>query len=142
MIQNRQPPTRTGRFQTAIVIVLFWMSPYVYVPILPVHVSARSFSSGAIGVVLASYGLAQFLLRIPTGLASDRMGQRKWFVVLGLVASLVSATGLAIAPEAFFLGFSRFVGGMAASSWVVLTVLFSGFSGLKKRCGQPAWRHS
>ncbi|HET7769654.1 MAG TPA: MFS transporter, partial [Chloroflexota bacterium] len=64
---------------------LFWVSLYFYVPILPVYAQGMGASLSIVGVMLSAYGVMQLLLRIPTGLASDALGSRKPFVVLGVV---------------------------------------------------------
>jgi DHA1 family multidrug resistance protein-like MFS transporter len=77
---------------------------------------ARSFGVGhsAIGLAVAVYGLARFLVAVPTGQIADRLGRRTALALGGLV----TATGnllCAVAPDyATFLG-ARFVSGAGAA---------------------------
>ena len=77
---------------------------------------ARSFGVGhfAIGLSVAVYGLARFLVAVPSGQIADRLGRRTALALGGLV----TATGnllCALAPDyATFLG-ARFVSGAGAA---------------------------
>jgi len=77
---------------------------------------AHSFGVGhfAIGLSVAVYGLARFLVAVPTGQIADRLGRRTALALGGLV----TATGnllCALAPDyATFLG-ARFVSGAGAA---------------------------
>jgi len=99
----------------AIMVTLFWMSLYAYQPFLSPH----SYSLGAdtvfVGTILSSYGFTQMLLRVPIGLASDRIGKRKPFVSMGFADS----------PAALLI--FRGLSGAAAGAWVSFTVLFSSY---------------
>ena len=54
---------------------LFWVSLYLYVPILPNHAKAIGASSTMIGYIIASYAIGQMFLRIPLGYAVDKWGK-------------------------------------------------------------------
>jgi MFS family permease len=108
-------------------VLLFWASLYMYVPILPIHARRLGADDAMIGVIVGSYGLAQLILRIPLGAISDRLGKRKPFVLAGFVASAASALALALARTPAQLFFARLLGGIAACSWVTITVLFAAF---------------
>ncbi|MBI4219298.1 MAG: MFS transporter, partial [Chloroflexi bacterium] len=58
---------------------LFWFSLYLYVPILPLHARTLGASLTMVGAVVASYAIAQVLLRIPIGVGADLIGRRKPF---------------------------------------------------------------
>lgn len=105
----------------------YWASLYVYVPILPIYAKQMGASLTMVGLVVGAYGATQFLLRIPLGVGSDRLGKRKPFVVAGLLASALGALGLALAPDPWLLFLARALTGVAASSWVAFTVLFSSY---------------
>ena len=107
-------------------VLLYWASLYVYVPILPVYARALGGSLTLVGLIVGSYGLAQLLLRVPLGLASDRLGRRQPFAVAGLVAALLSGLGLAVAPSAEWLLVGRTLAGVSAATWVTTSVLFAG----------------
>lgn len=108
-------------------ISLFWASLYLYVPVLSVHAHNLGASDTLVGLVVGSYGLTQLVLRIPLGFASDRMGARKVFVVSGFICSAVSGLLLALARDPVQMLVGRALSGVAASSWVASTVMFSAF---------------
>ncbi len=109
----------------AFAIFLFWASLYVYTPILPTYTQSLGASPAQVGMVLGSYGLTQLLFRVPLGLLADRLGHKKLLALLGAFLVAVSGLGLGLSrtPTALFL--SRAIGGGAAATWVVISVLYS-----------------
>ena len=105
----------------------FWLSLYIYVPILSPYVKHLSGSFALVGTVVGSYGLAQLLFRFPIGIWSDNKGKRKSFVLSGFALSFISCVGLALSPSAWFLILFRWVSGIAASMWVVFSVFYSSY---------------
>ena len=106
---------------------LFWVSLYFYVPILPVYAQGMGASLSIVGVMLSAYGVMQLLLRIPTGLASDALGSRKPFVVLGVVLTVLGALVFIWAPSPSFLVVARAITGLAACGWVAITVMYAAY---------------
>jgi MFS family permease len=107
--------------------VLFWASLYTYVPILPAYVERLSGSLGVVAWIVGAYGLTQLVFRIPLGMWSDRVGARKPFVLVGLLAAMVSGVGMAIARAPILLFVLRALAGTAAATWGLLTVLFASY---------------
>jgi MFS family permease len=107
------------------VALFFWASLYAYVPTLPNY--ARTFTDdlALIGLIIAMYGLWQAVVRLPLGITADWAGRRKPFIALGLALSAGGALimGSAHTPAALLAG--RSVTGLAAATWVPLTVVFS-----------------
>jgi len=120
-------------FETS--IILFWAGQHVYVPFLSVYARAQGASLSLVGVVVAGYGLVQALLRLPLGIASDRIRRRKPFVLLGYASVLISCLGLAWSPRPGWLLVFRAVAGVGASTWAMITALFA-----SRRAGQDAQR--
>lgn len=108
-------------------VVLFWAALYVYVPTLPLHAQSLGASATMIGLIVGSYGFTQLILRIPLGILSDRLGQRKAFVLLGFVTTSISSVILALAANPTFMLLGRSLAGVAACAWVPCTVLFCNF---------------
>ncbi len=96
-------------------------------PILPVYAQGMGAPLWLVGVMLSAYGVMQLLLRIPTGLASDALGRRKPFVVVGVLLTAVGALGFIWAPSPWFLVAARAITGVAACGWVAITVMYSGY---------------
>jgi MFS family permease len=107
--------------------VLFWASLYTYVPILPAYIEQLSGSLEVVAWILGAYGLTQLVLRMPLGVWSDRIGARKPFVLVGLIASMVSGVGMAVATAPILLFAFRALAGAAAATWGLLTVLFASY---------------
>ena len=119
-------PRSPGRLSLMLVsgiIFLFWVSLYVYVPVLPVYATqVRGASLQVAGLIVSSYGLSQLILRVPYGYWSDRLKRRKAFVALGLALSVAGGLGLAVAPNPALLVLFRFISGAGAATWVISTV--------------------
>ena len=111
-----------------VVISLFWMSLYVYVPNLSSYSSkVIGATDTMVGSIIGSYGLTQLILRVPLGIISDKLGKRKIFVILGCAVSAISAMGLALSTGPVGMMIFRGLAGVAASAWVTFTVLFSSY---------------
>ncbi len=106
---------------------LYWITLYLYVPILAPYAEYQGGTITMVGLVVSAYGLAQLLLRIPLGIASDRMGRRRPFLALGFAASAAASLGFVFAPDAWVMIGTRFVSGIAACSWVAFSVLFASY---------------
>jgi len=109
------------------VAALFWFSLYTYPPILPPYAQGLGVSPGLIGMIVGSYGFTQMVFRIPLGIFSDLTNARKIFVAGGILCGAVSCIGLYFAEQYIWLVFFRGLSGVAASTWVIFTVLFASF---------------
>lgn len=104
----------------------FWVSLFLYVPILPLHARELGANLEMVGIVIASYGIGQFIFRIPIGAGSDIIG-RKPFAVGALILSGVGAIWLAQASGPWPLFAARTLTGVAAAGWVAISVLFASY---------------
>ncbi|WP_062104375.1 MFS transporter [Bacillus niameyensis] len=110
-----------------IVTMMYWFSMYTYVPILSPYVEHLGGSVFMIGLVVASYGFTQMLVRIPLGIWSDRIGRRKLFIIAGIACAVLSSVGLALTTNVWVIFGFRSLAGVAAASWVAFTVLFASY---------------
>ena len=83
------------------------------VPAMPLYAESFGVSATAIGFAVAAYGLARFLIGMPTGKLSDWLGRRPTLAIGGIV----SAIGNLWCAEAdtytsFMVG--RFIAGLGA----------------------------
>lgn len=78
-----------------------------------------------VGIVLSMYGLWQMLIRLPVGIASDWLGKRKPFILVGFLLSGLGALVMGHANGFWGLAAGRAVTGLAAATWVPLVVAFS-----------------
>lgn len=124
---TRPATTRAAAFILGAATLLFWTALYLYVPFLPGH--ARSLGAGPtwIGVITGSYGLAQLVLRFPAGIWSDRLGRRKPFVLAGCAAAALSGAAFAVARGPGGLLAARTLAGVAATTWLAFTVLYTSY---------------
>lgn len=107
--------------------VLVWMCVIIAVnqlgfgaliPTLPLYAQSFGVSYSAVGAAIAIYGLARFLVAIPTGQLADRVGRRPTLALGGLVSALGNAwSGFATGYIEFLA--ARFVAGAGAT--LVLT---------------------
>tara|TARA_B100000029_G_scaffold516733_1_gene633404 strand:- start:13009 stop:14136 length:1128 start_codon:yes stop_codon:yes gene_type:complete len=104
-----------------------WLSLYFYVPYLPLRALELGASNTVIGLVIASYSIAQVSLRIPIGVTSDLIGKRKPFAVLALASAALGALWLAYAPTPTQMFFARSVTGIAGAGWVAVSVLYASY---------------
>ena len=108
-------------------ICLYWLSLYLFVPVLAPRAHDLGAGVAGVGLVLATYGFVQFLLRIPLGVWSDRIGKRQPFLVAAMVACGVAAMGMGVARTPLLLAVFRGVSGLGACGWVAITLLYAEF---------------
>ncbi len=108
-----------------LVALLLWVSLYLYLPTLPSYIESKSGSLAVVGVVLAQYGLWQALIRFPVGIAADWLGRRKPFILAGIALAGLGAWVMGSAQGTGGLFAGRAITGLAAGTWVPLTVAFS-----------------
>lgn len=130
--EGTPPDTRNSRSRKVRIVLilfsvfLFWVSFYSYMPTLPVYVKNKVENLSWVGFILATFGIWQMIIRLPLGIASDRIGRRKPFVIVGLILSALGAVIMGTAKSASDLAIGRSLSGFAASTWVTLLVLFNG----------------
>lgn len=103
----------------------YWMSQYLFVPTLPEFVRERTGSLVAVGIILSMYGLWQAVIRMPLGIAVDKTGRGKGFLVVGFLVGAAGALVLAFGKGTAALTVGRSMNGIAAGTWVPLIVVFS-----------------
>ncbi|WP_242985892.1 MFS transporter [Oceanobacillus zhaokaii] len=106
---------------------LLWFPHFIYVPILSPYMETNGISFSLIGIILGSYGLMQVLFRLPIGIGSDLVKQRKPFIILGMLASMLSCLIFIMTDSAGWIFVARSLAGIAAASWVAFTVLYSSY---------------
>ncbi len=104
----------------------YWVSLYIFVPTLPVYAQSKTDNLALVGLALAQYGLWQAVLRFPLGLGADWLGRRKPFILAGFVLMILGAWIMRSAAGITGVAAGRAVTGLAASSWVVMVVAYSG----------------
>ena len=109
----------------AVVVFLYWISLYLYMPTLPTYAESKSENLALVGVVLAQYGLWQGIVRLPVGIAADWLGRRKPFIIAGIALAGLGALTMGMADDVNGLIVGRAITGLAAATWVPLVAVFS-----------------
>jgi len=109
----------------AVVVFLYLVGLYLYVPTLPTYIRDKAQNLALVGVALAQYGLWQALVRLPLGIAADWLGRRKPFILAGLVLVGLGALIMGMSERIGGMIVGRAVTGLAAGAWVPLVVSFS-----------------
>lgn len=111
----------------SIVIVFFWASEYAHVPYFAPYLKVLGFSASLIGIMSGTYGFTQTFVRIPLGMVTDITSGYRWVVLMGTVFTTLSSFLLIFAKSAWFIIFCRFLAGVAASTWLAFSVLYSAY---------------
>jgi multidrug resistance protein len=102
--------------------VLAWMCALTFVnqlgfgsivPVVPLYARQFDVPLSAIGLTIAVYGLARFLVNLPAGLVSDRLG-RRYALALGGAITVVGNVFCAISPSYLPFLIARFIAGLGA----------------------------
>lgn len=125
MEQKTKPQLSAGLLFA--VTSLFWCAQYSYAHFINPELSRMGMSAAFMGLVSGAYGLTQTVLRIPLGMAADRIGRQRPFIVLGCMLTAFASAGMLLfySPGGFLI--FRGLAGVASASWVSFTVLFSGY---------------
>lgn len=103
--------------------ILIWMCVLIsvnqfgfgaIVPVIALYAEDFGVSQTAIGLTIAIYGLARFLVNVPAGRLADVAGRRVTLAAGGII-TVVGAVLCAIAPNYEFFLFARFVAGGGAA---------------------------
>jgi MFS family permease len=122
---REKPAVPTGRGPWLVAVsMLFWFSLYTYSSILSPYLADLKVTLSMAGIVLGSYGLTQTLLRIPLGILSDRLRNKKAFIIGGMVLALISGAGLYLSRDVWLILLFRGLSGAAAAVWVHFTTLY------------------
>ena len=105
---------------------LFWISLYLYSPILPIHAKNLGSSLEMVGLIVSSYAFGQIILRIPIGIYADKFG-RKPFVIFSLLLNAAGALWLGLSQDPWSLFTARTITGIAAAGWVAISVMYASF---------------
>lgn len=106
----------------------------LFLTFLPLHAKDQGLSVGQIGLVFATQGIVNALSRIPFGNLSDRVGNRNWLAVAGLlgVAGSIAAFGLAGRIGSFLL--------CAAALGASMGLAFTSIGALTAEAAPPEFR--
>lgn len=101
------------------VTALYWFALYTYGSVLSNHAAGMGADAAMIGLISGSYGFAQMVLRLPVGIFSDKVKNRKLFIGAGLFFACISSIGLGLSQTPGQLLLFRSIAGIAAAMFVV-----------------------
>jgi predicted MFS family arabinose efflux permease len=119
--------SRMHHFVFICVTLLYWITLYIYVPILSPYLESRGLSYSMVGIVLGSYGFVQIIVRLPLGISSDRLRIRRPFLAIGLATGALSCFLFTVGDQWGWTLAARAVSGISASCWVAFTVLYASY---------------
>ncbi len=125
MTEASQPLPKRKIALTIVIVFLYWVALYLFVPTLPVYVQSKVNDLALVGVILSMYGLWQIFARMPSGIISDWIGWRRPDILLGMALVGIGAWILANSQNATGLLVGRSITGIGAGAWVPLVVLFT-----------------
>lgn len=105
----------------------FWASEYCHVPFFTPYLHTLGLTATVIGFLVGCYGFTQLCVRVPLGIFADLSGQYKWIVVAGCFFTTLSSIGLYLTQNVPLMFFFRILAGVAASTWVGFTILYTGY---------------
>lgn len=103
------------------------------VPVAALYADSFGVSEAAVGLTIAVYGLARFVVSVPAGRIADHFGRRP-LLALGGVITVVGNVLCAIAPDYTLFLLARFVAGAGAS------MVLSGGQAVIADISEPATR--
>jgi DHA1 family multidrug resistance protein-like MFS transporter len=92
----------------------------IIIPVTPIYARTFGVNEGAIGLVIAVYGLGRFLFSVPVGQAADRFG-RKPVILAGAVCTCAGSVLCALAGDFTQLLLFRFVAGVGSTAVITGT---------------------
>ncbi|GLC90086.1 MFS transporter [Lysinibacillus piscis] len=111
----------------SVIVILFWLSQYIYVPHQTLYLNVVHVSSQFIGIIIGAYGISQLLLRLPMGIMADLSNNHKLFIILGtLCASMASLFRILSPNEVGFL-VGNILSGAASSTWISFMILYMSY---------------
>lgn len=108
---------RRGRKILAWMCILIAVNQFGFgaiVPVVALYAEDFEVSKAAIGLTIAIYGLARFLVNVPAGRLADLSGRRSTLAAGGAI-TVVGSILCAISPNYTFFLFARFIAGAGAA---------------------------
>ena len=111
--------------QYSLIVFLFWIALYIYVPTLPVFFESVLHDLVKVGTVLSMYGLGQAFLRLPVGIIADWRGWHRQLIFITILFVGGGALLMSNGQTMSVLTLGRLTTGFGAAGWVLLMVAFS-----------------
>ncbi|HIR34654.1 MAG TPA: MFS transporter [Candidatus Faecimorpha stercoravium] len=119
--------TKRVKWIFGLATMFFWASEYCHVPFFTPYLRTLGLSATLIGFLVGCYGFTQLCVRIPLGIFADMSGRYRFLVRAGCFFTTISSLGLYMTQDVFWMFVCRILAGVAASTWVAFTVMFTGY---------------
>ncbi|MHB1316222.1 MAG: MFS transporter [Christensenellales bacterium] len=106
---------------------VYWFAAYIYSPYITPYVESLGADNMLLGIMVGALGLAQIFIRIPMGMLSDRLQNRKLFIILGAVIGFAAVGGLWLTTNVWVIIAMRVLTGVSASCWMFFCVLYNSY---------------
>ncbi len=120
----------TGSFSVVPLILPFYLPAFLSslanglaIPLLPLYAESFNHSGSFAGIIVGMYGMGSFVMNVPAGLLSNRIGDRKT-MILSILMEVAGAAGAALAPSTPVLAVSVLVLGGAQALFFVSRLSF------------------
>lgn len=108
-----------------IIVALFWLAQYIYVPNTAPYLLAQKVTADLVGIIVGVYGGVQMSLRFPIGIFADVLGKHKYLIVLGCLCSgSASIVRLLFSNGEGFL-VANIMSGISSSLWLSFMLLYT-----------------
>jgi MFS family permease len=118
---------KKARWIMGLTTAFFWASEYCHVPFFTPYLRTLGLTATVIGFLVGCYGFTQLCIRVPLGIFADLSSRYKWIVMAGCFFTTVSSIGLYLTQNVPLMFFFRILAGVAASTWVGFTILYTGY---------------
>jgi len=115
-------------------LVVVMMGFGMVIPILPFYVKSFGASGGALGALMASYAISQFIFAPIWGSLSDRYG-RKPMLLLGILGNAISQLFFGLSTALWMLFVARIMAGVLSSATLPTAMAYIGDSTEEKNRG-------
>ena len=124
-MKSMKPEHKRTLFEVA--VVFFWASEYCHTPYFTPYLASLGLDATIIGLIVGCYGFTQMLVRIPLGIATDASSAYKTVTTGGLFFTTLSSFGLWLFTDVRLIFLFRVFAGIAASSWIAMTVAYMSY---------------
>lgn len=107
-----------------IISILFFVCITAFDPFISIYASELGFKSNTIGTIIGAAGIASMLFRFPIGILSDYIQNRRLFIQIGLIITIVAWGVAFFYPNPITLYMGKIADGITGATWVIYNIMF------------------
>ncbi|MHB1316221.1 MAG: MFS transporter [Christensenellales bacterium] len=104
-----------------------WFALFAFTPYLTPYVESLGADNVRIGLMVGAFGFAQIILKMPMGMLSDRLQNRKALIIMCSAVGLAAVTGLWLSDNIWMIIIMRVLLGITASCWLFFCMVFNSY---------------